>query len=98
MGTIALLPDDQKRKEIYLSSHRLPEKYMEDFTLLGFVVDQLDRSVFLLERAGYHVEKERGGAEIRLEAYSQLMEISSLFRDNRIEHSFGDVAESIYQA
>lgn len=98
MGKIALLPDDQKRKEIYLSSQKLPEKYMEDFTLLGFVVDQLDRSVSLLESAGYHVEKEKGGAEIRLEAHSQLTEISSLFRDNRIQHSFGDIAESIYQA
>jgi hypothetical protein len=40
MGKIALLPCDINSRGKYLSNRDLPQNYMADFTLMGFVVDR----------------------------------------------------------
>ena len=57
MPKIALLADDCRSRAIYLDNSQLPVSYMEDFTLLGFIVQQYETACTLLRNAGYIILK-----------------------------------------
>ncbi len=57
MAIIALLPGDTKSREIYLGNKELPQNYMGDFTLMGFVVDSYQEALTLLTSAGYQLDE-----------------------------------------
>lgn len=98
MGTIALVPCDCHSRAKYLGNRELPDNYMADFTLLGFVVGQYQQAVALLTAAGYRVEVQEGGADIRINTPSMLQEIKTLLTANHISCDLSDIADTLYQA
>ena len=61
MGKIALLPCDSNSRGKYLANRELPNNYMGDFTLMGFVVDRYHEALSLLKKSSYRLEKQQGG-------------------------------------
>jgi hypothetical protein len=98
MGTIALLPCDVNSKAKYLASRTLPPNYMEDFSLMGFVVDRYNEALNLLILHSYQLEKQKGGVDIYIHTAEDLQKIRSLLNANNISCDFSDIADSIYQA
>ena len=98
MGSIALVPGDCRSRAVYLSNRELPDNYMADFTVLGFVVDQYRQSVTLLQSAGYTVQELQGGADIRIDTPVALLQIHGLLRANHINCDLADIADTLYQA
>ena len=98
MTSVVLLPDDLQRRGAYLGTTRLPSKYMEDFSLMGFVVDNYEQACALLKSADYDLEKGDFGAEIIIASPRQLLDIKALFMSNRIHCEYSDIADTLYQA
>lgn len=98
MSQIALLPRDSICSGRYLNNKKLPDNYMGDFTLMGFVVDRYDTSVSLLVSAGYQVDRLEAGADITIETPLDIQEIRDLLTMNQIHCDFSDIADTLYQA
>lgn len=98
MPSIALLPDDCRNRGLYLSKKKLPENYMGDFTLLGFVVDDYQQALELLKDNGYSLSPQPGGADIHIQSPENLVRIRSLLLAHNIGCDISDVADTLYQA
>ena len=98
MQKIALTSKDCKSRSAYLDSIALPLTYMEDFSLLGFTVDNLQKAVFLLKKCGYKVTAGEAGGQIYIENFTQIRDIQNLFSDNSLASDFTDIADTFYQA
>lgn len=98
MSKIALCPNCAESRARYLGGVTIPEKYMEDFTLMGFVVDNYSDAVNLVKSAGFAVDECDGGTEIDVTGPDHLTEIQSLLTSHQIQSVFSDIADTIYQA
>ena len=98
MGSVPLLPDDLRLRESYLGTRILPRNYMDDFSLMGFVVNNYEKACGLLETAGYKLEQRQFGSEIIISSPKELLDITALFRSNLISCEYSDIADTIYQA
>ena len=98
MVKIALLPSDIISREKYICNKELPNNYMGDFTLMGFVVDNYHEARGLLSSAGYRLVQREGGTDIYLDTPSRLPEIRALLTANNISCEFSDIADTLYQA
>ena len=98
MGRIALTPCDTRSRGIYLHYRGIPQNYMADFTILGFVVKHYKEALCLLVDAGFQVYEQNAGADIRIYSPQQLIEIKTLFSKNNLDFEFRDIADTIYQA
>lgn len=98
MGVIALLPCDINSRGRYLGNKQLPNNYMADFTLMGFVVDRYQEAIALLSSAGYRLDEQEGGTDISIDTPRHLPEIKALLTANNIRCDFSDIADTIYQA
>lgn len=98
MGTIALLPCDTKSRADYLSNRGLPDHYMGDFSLMGFVVDRYQDACTLLASAGYRLIRREGGMDINIDAPLHLAKIKALLTANNIRCDWSDIADTLYQA
>ncbi len=98
MIKIAISPCDMIHRAIYLSATQLPLNYMEDFSVMGFVVDRCDHAIELLDAAGYVLERMEIGAVLYVESSAVLPEIQALFIEKKIYSTYTDIADTIYQA
>lgn len=98
MNKIPILPCDTTSRGAYLENTELPTKYMEDFSLMGFVVDRYQHAVSVLTSAGFRLEKRTGGADIAIDSAGRLPEIVHLMEAHDIRCDLSDIADSLYQA
>ena len=98
MGKIALLPCDIKSRGIYLGNKELPQNYMGEFSLMGFVVDSYQEAITLLTSAGYQLDEQQGGTDISIDTPQQLPKIKAFLAANNIRCEFSDIADTFYQA
>ena len=98
MAKIILIADDCRSKAAYLETCRLPDFYMEDFSIQGFAVRQYDNARDLLRRVGYTILDKNDSTDIIIDHAGQLMAIRSLFEQNGIQAELSDIADTIYQA
>jgi len=98
MSRIAILPCDVESRGTYLSTQTLPDDYMSDFSLMGFVVEHYNDALNVLESAGYTLEKHEYGAEVHIDDHRHLLKIQKLFSLNNLTNSYSDVADTLYQA
>ncbi len=98
MGKIALLPESLHERVEYLDGLGVPDKYMEDYSVLGIIVDQYHESLALLLDSGFTIDKLAAGSMISLEDHSSLGKILELLDDNRIRCDYKDIADTYYQA
>ncbi len=98
MSKIVLCSDSVESRARYLGTRDLPEKYMEDFTLMGFVVDNYSAAVDLVKGAGYSIDDYGGTSEVEIPGPGSLTKIQSLFTAHNIHCDYSDIADTIYQA
>lgn len=98
MGKIALLPCDINSRGKYLGNRELPNNYMGDFTLMGFVVDRYQEALTLLTKSSYQLDEQEGGTDICFNSPLELQEIKALLTANNIKCDFSDIADTLYQA
>lgn len=98
MGKIAICAADANERAVYLQNRDLPVYYMEDFSLMGFVVSNYDEATLLLTEQGYRLEKVEGGADVVIDSPSQLLEIEQSLADNGISCAWTDIVDTLYQA
>ena len=98
MGKIALLPEDLPERAEYLEELGVPCNYMEDFSVLGIIVDRYQESLALLHESGFVIEKLAAGSMISLKDRSSLGMILGLLSENQIRCDYKDIADTFYQA
>jgi hypothetical protein len=98
MGKIALLPEGLHERAEYLEELGVPDKYMEDYSVLGIIVDRYQESLALLRNSGFTIDKGAAGTIITLEDRSSLAKILGLLNENLIRCDYKDIADTFYQA
>jgi len=88
---------DQSNAAICLPNSSLPPFYMEDYTVLGLRVGNLDAALRLLGKNGINIFKGPGYREISLEKRDQIPHIIQLLNANDIYCVIADIAEQVYQ-
>ena len=82
---------------IYLPDSSLPSFYMEDFTVLGLRVGNLDAALRLLEKNGISIFKSPGYSELSIQQRDQIPHIIQLLHANDISCIITDIVEQVYQ-
>ena len=70
---------------------------MEDFTILGFRVGNLDAALRVLEKNGINILKSPEYSELSVEKRDQIPHIIRLLNANDISCVMGDIVEQVYQ-
>ena len=82
---------------VYLPDSSLPAFYMEDFTVLGLQVGNLDVALRLLEKSGISIFKSPGYSELSIQHRDQIPHIIQLLNANDISCNIADIVEQVYQ-
>ena len=82
---------------IYLPDNSFPSFYMEDYTVLGLRVGNLDAAVSLLEKNGIRIFKNQGCRELSIEKRDEIPNIIQLLNANDISCIIADIVEQVYQ-
>lgn len=98
MPKIALIENSCRNKSLYLQNSCLPTFYMEDFSVLGLVVERYEEACALLQNDGYTVLTVEGGSDIQLAHPGQISTIIASLRKSGIAAQLSDIADTIYQA
>jgi hypothetical protein len=98
MAKIALLPSDVNSRGKYLGNRELPNNYMGDFTLMGFVVDRYHEALTVLTQSRFRLDSQEEGSDISIDTPLDLEEIKNLLSANNIRCDYSDIADTLYQA
>lgn len=98
MITIPLFSQDIRDRAFYLSLREIPDNYMEDFTLLGLIVDHYQEARDLLSNEAYPFCDKAYSLELHLNSPADIRSIKKLFETNGITCTMSDIADSLYQA
>ncbi|WP_372679559.1 hypothetical protein [Desulfosarcina sp.] len=80
------------------SGHRpLPPFYMEDFSVLGFRVNDCDHAIRVLDQYAFILKRANGSIEVNIECASQVREVMQLLIGSGLKCEIADVAEGMYQ-
>ncbi len=96
MPRLPILPNESNAT-IYLPNSSLPFFYMEDYTVLGLRVGNLDAAVRLLKKNGVRIFKSPGYSELSIQQRDQIPRIMQLLNANDISCVIADIAEQMYQ-
>jgi hypothetical protein len=70
---------------------------MEDYTVLGLRVGNLDAALRLLEKNGISIFKSPGYSELSIERRDEIPTIIQLLNANDISCVIADIVEQVYQ-
>lgn len=98
MTKIAIIPDNCASRAKYMESGEIPTFYMEDFSILGFIVNNFDGACSLLRSSGFTIEDKEVGGTILIEDVSSLPTIQNILNQGGIPAEFSDIADTMYQA
>ncbi len=96
MPSLPILPNESNAT-ICLPDSSLPSFYMEDYTVLGLRVGNLDAAVRLLEKNGISIYKRPGYSELSIQQKDQIPQIIQLLNANDISCVIADIVEQVYQ-
>lgn len=74
-----------------------PLFYMNDFSVLGLIVDNLATVSKLLEADGYNLDQKASSAHVNFENIGQYKNILYLLQQHRIDFTLSDLAGCAYQ-
>ena len=100
MTPLPILPKSEKhpaRQEYCCSGIALPEFYMSDFTLLGLLVDDYERTLQLFSDSSLPLQWTKAGAAYSFKDTHQLQDLVSFLRSRGIRCDLADIADQIYQ-
>jgi hypothetical protein len=98
MTRLPLLPQARHYRERYLDSQALPDNYMEDFSLMGLLVNDFTSAADTLESAGFTLSQGTGSAEVTIDSPDHLKQAVALLEAHAIDCTLTDIADSLYQA
>lgn len=98
MTKIALIANTCKSRSDYLETCPLPTFYMEDFSILGIIVENYDSARAVLKKYGYHTVDRESGSDILVEHVKQIGTVMNTLRHHGIAAEFSDIADTMYQA
>ena len=99
MGLLPIVPkeNDTVSHHCHLKSEHLPAFYMEDFSVMGLSVKDIDTAVAALQRNGIEIEKKDALAMARIDGLNGMQTILGLLKSNGIAFELTDIADQIYQ-
>ena len=96
MPRLPIVPSESDAT-VYLPDNSLPSFYMEDYTVLGLRVGNLDAALRLLEKNGISIFKSPGYSELSIERRDEIPTIIQLLNANDISCVIADIVEQVYQ-
>jgi hypothetical protein len=96
---VAYYPIVQKNdRPVATLGHRLlPTFYMEDFSVLGFRVNDCGHAIRILDRHAFPLKRAGGSIEVEITRASQMHDLVQLLNGSGVECEIADIAEGIYQ-
>lgn len=82
---------------VCLSNEDLPDFYMEDYSVLGLLVANLDRAHQVLADKNYAIHKKQDHLKVQFDGVDQLSEVVNLFSQNGIDCGIADIIDQVYQ-
>ena len=80
------------------SGHRLlPTFYMEDFSVLGFRVNDRGHAIRVLNRHAFSLKRAGGSIEVAIAGASQMHDVMRLLNGDGLVCEIADIAEGMYQ-
>lgn len=96
MGTLTVLQQGSN-VQVHLSNEELPDFYMEDYSVLGLLVANLDRAHRVLADKNYAVHSKSNHLKVNFDGADQMAEIVNLLIQNGIDCEIADIVDQIYQ-
>ena len=100
MTSLPILPSNEKhsaRKQFCRTELPVPAFYMSDFSVLGLLVDDYERTLDLINDKQLPLKRTTAGVEYPFDHPDQLQDLVSFLQSQGIECGISDVAEQIYQ-
>jgi hypothetical protein len=99
MGLLPIVPKESEstRNRCYLKRELLPAFYMEDFSVMGLSVGELDAAVSTLQRNGIEIDSEKTLAMAHIDGLGGMKTVLDILRGNGIAFELTDIADQIYQ-
>jgi hypothetical protein len=96
---MGVLPVLQQGRDVpvCLSNDELPDFYMEDYSVLGLLVANLDRTHRVLTGQQFAVHKKLDHLKVKIDRSDQLPEIVNLLSQNGIDCGLADIVDQVYQ-
>jgi hypothetical protein len=96
---MGVLPVLQQGRDVpvCLSNDELPDFYMEDYSVLGLLVADLDRTHRVLAGQQFAVHKKLDHLKVKIDRSDQLPEIVNLLSQNGIDCGLADIVDQVYQ-
>jgi hypothetical protein len=79
------------------ANEQLPAFYMEDFSIMGFRVDDCPRAIQLLEQNGFGLTRCHDMVAVKIDGSGRVREVVKLLRARGLACEMADLAEGIYQ-
>jgi len=96
VGALSILQQGRDMP-VCLSTEDLPDFYMEDYSVLGLLVANLERTHRVLADKDYVVYKKSDHLKVKFNGADQLPEIVNLLSQNGIDCGIADIVDQIYQ-
>ena len=96
MGALPVLQQGS-RAPFCLLDHSLPLFYMNDYSVLGLLVSDLDVTYQVLVNQNLAIERKSDHMAINIERPGQMSEVVYLLDRNGINCEIADIADQIYQ-
>lgn len=85
-------------RPVATTGHRsLPTFYMEDFSIVGFRVNDCDQAVQILDRHAFPLKQTDGCIAVDIAQASHVLDVMQLLNGNGLECEMADIAEGMYQ-
>lgn len=100
MGNLPILPKNggaDKWCRQYMRNRELPDFYMGDFSVMGLLVDRVDKAAESLRGGGIEVREDHGLAFADVVELIDLKQILKVLDAGGVEYQFSDIAGQIYQ-
>ena len=98
-GFMGILPVLQQGRDVpvCLSNDELPDFYMEDYSVLGLRVADLDQAHRIIADRQFAVYKKSDHLNVKIDRTDQLPEIVNLLVQNGIDCDIADIVDQVYQ-
>ncbi len=96
MGYYPIVNRNQKQME-GLHHQEFPKAYMEDFSVLGFRVNDCEQALGILRKASFDVKQSHGGRHVKIENAARIKDVVQLLHANGMNCEVTDVAQGMYQ-
>jgi hypothetical protein len=96
MGVLQIL-QQSGRQPICMSNDALPVFYMSDYSVLGLLVNDLDKAHQVLEDLKWEVTDKSDHLEVGIDAAGQIYEIATALNQNSIDCGVSDIIDQVYQ-